>query len=118
MTAQDLLPPHLVVEKARSFIRENLRNDLRPRAIAKGIGVQVQDLHGSYRCATITTLEIDIIKIKLQAFYEGIKEHPDVNHQLHAQRCGLEYGDELERDFESEFWISIEDHRQSCAVNN
>ena len=114
MTTQDARAPHRVVEEARRFIRENLRGDLRPRVIAKALGVQLQDLHGSYECATITTLELDLIKIKLHALYEDIKAHPDVNDQLQAQRCGLEYGEGLEQDFEAEFWISIQDHRHSC----
>lgn len=115
MTTQDVPAPHRVVEDARRFIRENLRGDLRPRTIAKAVGVQLQDLHGSYECATITTLELDLIKIKLHAFYDEIQAHPDVNVQLQAQRCGLDYSEELERDFEAEFWISIRDHRTNSA---
>lgn len=114
MITQDVRAPHRIVEDARRLIRENLGGDLRPRAIAKALGLHVQDLHGSYECATITTLELDLIKIKLHALYEDINAHPDVNDQLQVQRCGLEYGEGLERDFEAEFWISIQDHRHNC----
>lgn len=117
MNTQDPISPHRIIESARLYIRENLRGDLKPSLIAKEIGIQVKDLHGSYECATLTTLELDTIKIRLHAFYEDIKQYPDVNNQLQAQRCGLEYGEELEQDFEAEFWISIQDHRLSSKQN-
>lgn len=40
---------------------------------------------------------------------------PDVNVQLQAPRCGLDYSEELERNFKAEFWITLQDHR-SCSA--
>jgi len=108
-------PPHKIVEDARRYITENIGGDLRPRTIAKEIGVHIQELHGSYESATITTLEIDILKIKIHSLFEDIKNSPGDSAEAQATRNGLIYGEELEKDFESEFWISIADHRQNSA---
>lgn len=113
----DIPPPHQVVENAREYIRCNLHHNLTPLVIARAIGVGLQDLIGSYKCATITTVIQDIAKIRLHAFYESIKMDPSSRSEDLARLHGLLYGEDLERDFESEFWISIQDHRESSVRN-
>ena len=109
--------PHKIVEDALRYIALNLTSDLRPRTIAKGIEVNIQELHGSYECATITTQERDILKIKIHSFHESIKLNPDEDVVVLAKMHGLQSGEELEQNFESEFWISISEHRESSSKN-
>ena len=113
----DEVGPQQIVETARQYIRQNLLGDLRPAAVAKAIGIGVQDLKGSYRCSTTTSIKRDVKKIRLHALYEEVRINPNGDVDLQIREFGLKPGEKLRVEFEQEFWISLEDHRQHSRLH-
>jgi hypothetical protein len=107
----DEIGPREIVELAREHIRRNLRGDLGVSTVSKAIGIGKQDLTGSYKCATTTTISKDIKKIRLHALYEAIKIAPHEDQESQICQFGLKPGNKLKEEFELEFWITIDDHR-------
>ena len=110
----DELGPEQIVARARQFIAANLRIHLKPSTIARAIGVSAQDLVGSYTCATITSLNKDIARLRLQAFHTLIHRAPEASLHSLAAQAGLQMGERLQQDFKQEFLVSIEEHRRHC----
>ena len=113
----DEIGPQQIVELARQYIRHNLQGDLRPAAVAKAIGIGVQDLKGRYRCSTTTSIKRDVKKIRLHALYEEVRINPNGDEESQVRQFGLKPGEKLTDEFEQEFWISLEDHRQHSRLH-
>ncbi len=69
---------------------------------------------GSYTCATITSLNEDIARLRLQAFHTLIHRAPEASLHSLAAQAGLQMGERLQQDFKQEFLVSIEEHRRHC----
>jgi len=113
----DEIGPQQIVELARQCMRHNLEGDLRPAAVAKAMGIGVQDLKGSYRCSTTTSIKRDVKKIRLDALYEEVRINPNGDEESQVRQFGLKPGVKLTDEFEQEFWISLEDHRQHSRLH-
>ena len=114
----DVRAPHQIVENARRFILANLGKPLNTTKVAKGIGVSVEDLTGSYQCATPTSFERDLIKIRMNALYESIRMDPTREITEHISSVGLWNPIETATKFEEEFWITLDDHQHNCLGLN
>ena len=108
----DEVAPNEIVELARQHIHSNLTGDLRPASIAKAIGIGVQDLKGSYRCTTTTSIRAEVKKIRLHALYEEVKINPFAEEEKQIKKFGLKPSEKLLEEFEQEFWISLREHRE------
>ena len=108
----DEIAPIEIVELAREHIHSNLAGDLRPATIAKAIGIGVQDLKGSYRCTTTTSIRREVKSIRLHALYEEVKLNPYEEEEKQIKNFGLKPGEKLLEEFEQEFWISLQEHRE------
>ena len=113
----DEIGPQQIVELARQYMRHNLQGDLRPAAVAKAMGIGVQDLKGSCRCSTTTSIKRDMKKIRLDALYEEVRINPNGDEESQVRQFGLKPGVKLTDEFEQEFWISLEDHRQHSRLH-
>lgn len=112
----DEIGPEKIVELARQYILHNLDGDLRSASIAKAIGIGVQDLKGSFRCATTTSIRKEVKQIRLHALYEEIRIHPLGEVESQIRQYGLKPSPKLEDEFKQEFWISLEDHREQSRL--
>jgi transcriptional regulator GlxA family with amidase domain len=112
----DEIGPEKIVELARQYILRNLNGDLRSASIAKAVGIGVQDLKGSFHCATTTSIRKEVKTMRLHALYEESKLEPYGEVESQIRQCGLKPGAKLEDDFKQEFWISLEDHREQSRL--
>jgi len=114
----DTLSPVQIVENAREYIKQNLSQTLNIAKVAKGIGVTMQDLRGSFNCVTPTTFEMELRKIRMNALYEAIRANPSTSLDLHISSVGLEDIASAASIFEEEFWITLDEYQENCMGLN